>query len=111
MNYWCANVENVPFLSNQLGDVFIHKIPTEYGVGSWDISEEGEYVIFRSCLDSVSVYVAKDYENAPIKQMAIWFRIDQSSEKESSWLPQGKTYHLKYTRVQNMRVVCGFKFA
>ena len=45
----------------------IHKIPTEYEVGSWDISEEGEYVIFRSRVDAASVYVVKDNENAPVK--------------------------------------------
>ncbi|KAB0390773.1 hypothetical protein E2I00_006310, partial [Balaenoptera physalus] len=33
------------------------QIPTEYEIGSWDISEEGDYVMFRSCLDAASVYV------------------------------------------------------
>ena len=98
-------------MSYQLGDVLIHKIPAEYEVGSRDMSEEGEYVIFMSCLDAASVYADKDNENAPIKLIALWPRITQSSEKESSQLPQGKTYYLIYTRVQDMRVICGFKRA
>ena len=89
----------------------IYRILTEYEVGSWDISEDREYVIFRSCLDAGSVYVDKDNENAPIKLIAIGPRITQSSEKESCQLPQGKTSYLKYTRVQDMRVICGFKCA
>ena len=51
--------------------MLIHKIPIEYEVGSWDISKEGEYVIFRSRVDAASVYVVKDNENAPVKLIAI----------------------------------------
>lgn len=54
------------FLSGQLGDVLIHKIPTGCEGGSWHISDGG-YVMSRSCLDVASVCIDKDNESAAIK--------------------------------------------
>ena len=55
------------------------------------------------------IFQARVLEWGAITFSAIWLRITQSSERESSQLPQGKTSYLKYTQVQDMTVIYGFK--
>lgn len=45
-------------------NVLIAKIRIGDGVGSWDISEEGEHFMFSSCLEAPSALLETDSENA-----------------------------------------------
>ena len=65
-------------------------MPAEYKGRSWDIGEEGEYVLSRSCLDSASVYVIGSQPFFGTRNLISWKTIFPWIG-DRDWFPDGSS--------------------